>query len=161
MSRIAPIARCGQPVPDGIRRYAGECCVLVEGHKSSHRSLGIGSRETGDGPRTWPNADSTQIMVKDVRRIVRKAGLPTSRRAASRNWSWITREGAMVDRWGDQIVRVMWRDDGSERRSPTGYQSLLQPAAKALTEAGYHVYPTATGMSLLVAHRVLSPQELT
>jgi len=147
---------CSQPVPDALRRFSGECCVLSKGHKDSHRSLGIGNRDTGDGPKTWPNTDPTQVMVKDVRRIVRKAGLPAPQRYATRNWSEITRHGAVVDRWGDQIVRVLWVD-GALGGGPVG-QALLRQAAKALLDAGYRVH--AKGGILVVSHRVLTNYEL-
>jgi hypothetical protein len=141
------------PAPDAIRRYSGEECVLTKGHKSEHRSLGAGQ----DGAQTWPNEDPTLVMVKDVRRIVRKAGLPAAKRTASRNWSWIIHDGAVVDRWGDQIVRVLWLSDhagGAATRPETkDGDGVWKAAIKALRAAGYRVIP-ARGV-LLVSRRVL------
>lgn len=152
MSHIYAREYCGQPVPDALRRFSGECCVLTKGHKSEHRSLGIGNRETGTGPKIWPNADPTQIMVKDVRRIVRKAGLAAPHREASRNWSWITRDGAAVDRWGNQIVRVLWQAGEHGPRLPTK-NPAWGAAIVALTLAGYRVIHDPG--HLLVSRRVL------
>lgn len=145
--------RCCMPAPDSIRRYIGEQCVLSKRHKSEHRSMGGGH----DAPQTWPNEDPTLVMVKDVRRIVRKAGSPAPHRTASRNWSWITRDGAAVDRWGDQIVRVLWlsdREGAAATRSATKDGGVAWRAAiKALRDAGYRVI-CARGV-LLVSRRVL------
>lgn len=157
MSRIYDREYCGEPVSDALRRFSGECCVLTKGHKDSHRSLGIGDRETGTGPKTWPNEDPTVRMVKVVRRIVRRAGLPAPQRYTTHNWSEITRHGAAVDRWGDQIVRVLWID-GKLGGGPVA-QAMLRQAAKALTEAGYRVYTKKE--ILVVAHRVLTKDELS
>ncbi len=152
MSRIDHIERCGEPVPDVLRRYSGECCVIIKGHKSEHRSLG-----TGGPPKTWPNADPTLVMVKDVRRIVRKAGLSAPRRAASRNWSWITRDGAAVDCWGNQIVRVLWISGheglAATRRSTKDGGEAWVAAIVALCGAGYRVIHEPG--HLLVSRRVL------
>lgn len=150
---MSMIERCRMPAPDAICRYSGEQCVLSKGHKSEHRSLGGG----GHDPQTWPNEDPTLVMVKDVRRIVRKAGTPAPHRTASRNWLWITRDGATVDRWGDQIARVLWlsdREDVAATRSATKDGGVAWRAAiKALRAAGYQVIP-ARGV-LLVSRRTL------
>ena len=153
MSRWNDIKRCACPAPDAIRRYSGEQCVLTKDHKSEHRSLGAGHK----GPQTWPNEDPTLVMVKDVRRIARSAGLPAPKRAASRNWSWITRDGAAVDRWGNQIVRVLWLSDHSGRASTRSAArdggAAWKAAVKALRAAGYRV--VCQRSILLVSRRVL------
>lgn len=147
MSRWMDIKRCGVPAPDAIRRYIGEQCVTTKDHKSEHRSLGGGH----DGPQTWPNEDPTLVMVKDVRRIVRKAGLPAPKRTGSRNWSWHIRDGATVDRWGDQIVRVLWLADRAGTTATRG--TAWRTAIKALRAAKYRVI--CNGDVLLASRRQL------
>jgi hypothetical protein len=152
MSRWNDIKRCACPTPDAISRYSGEQCVLTKDHKSEHRSLSAGH----DSAQTWPNEDPTLVMVKDVRRIIRRAGLPASKRATSSNWSWITRDGAQVDRWGNQIVRVLWLSDHAGRaatRQATGAGAAWKAAVKALRAAGYRVICTRD--LLLASRRVL------